>query len=589
VELQIREGGTGSWETIGEEKIDPMSRTAVFRIENWNSEIDIPYRLLYDLYNKNGVKEYLYEGTVRKEPLAGDEIVVAGFTGNNDLGFPNNEIVRHLKYHDPDLMFFSGDQIYEGVGGFGVQRAPVDKACLDYLRKWYLLGWSFSELMRDRPAVCIPDDHDVYHGNVWGQGGKATDNTGDGAYQQDSGGYKMPPEWVNMVQRTQTANLPDPYDPAPVLQNIGVYYCNMNYGGISFAVIEDRKFKTAPKALVPKGEIWNGWPQSDNFNAAEESDVPGAVLLGERQLGFLKDWASDWSYGTWMKVLLSQTIFANVATLPEDAKSGAVIPGLPILEKAGYAENEKIVNDFDSNGWPQTGRKKALREMRKAFAFHIAGDQHLGSTIQYGVDTWRDAGFAFCVPAVSNIWPRRWYPPYPGGNRESGSPEYTGDYRDGFGNYMTVHAVSNPYRTGKIPVNLYDRATGYGIIRFKKEDRTIMIECWPRWSDPSLPDAEQYPGWPITVSQFDNYGRQPEGFLPLLEITGITDPVVQVINRKDNEIVYTIRIKGSEYRPKVFEQGEYTIRIGEPDTGQIRVFGDIRSTTGETGVIKVEF
>ena len=33
--------------------------------------------------------------------------------------------------------------------------------------------------------------------------------------------------------------------------------------------------------------------------------------------------------------------------------------------------------DFDANGWPQTGRNRALRAMRKAFAFHIAGDQHL--------------------------------------------------------------------------------------------------------------------------------------------------------------------------------------------------------------------
>ena len=25
--------------------------------------------------------------------------------------------------------------------------------------------------MKDRPSVVIPDDHDVYHGNIWGLGG----------------------------------------------------------------------------------------------------------------------------------------------------------------------------------------------------------------------------------------------------------------------------------------------------------------------------------------------------------------------------------------------------------------------------------
>ncbi len=72
---------------------------------------------------------------------------------------------------DPDLLAFTGDQFYEGSGGYGVQRAPVDMAILDLLRKWYLHGWTWRELMRDRPSISIPDDHDVYQGNVWGEAG----------------------------------------------------------------------------------------------------------------------------------------------------------------------------------------------------------------------------------------------------------------------------------------------------------------------------------------------------------------------------------------------------------------------------------
>jgi len=575
VALQIK--GKSGWKTISEAPIDPMARTATFRVENWNSSQDTPYRLVYRCFTSQKEKEYYFAGTVRKEPWEKEEIVVAAFTGNNDLGFPNNDIVKQLKHHDPDFMFFSGDQIYEGVAGYGVQRSPVDKATLDYLRKWYLYGWAYGDLLRNRPAVSIPDDHDVYHGNLWGAGGKATTPGLVGQEAQDSGGYKMPPEWVNMVQRTQTSHLPDPYDPTPVKQGIGVYYCNMNYAGISFAIVEDRKFKSAPKTLLPKARVRNGWAQNPNFNAKKEADVPGAVLLGDRQLKFLHHWASDWSHKTWMKVVLSQTIFANVATLPKNEMSDANVPKLRILPYGEYPPDDVPVADMDSDGWPQTGRNKALREMRRAFALHIAGDQHLGSTIQYGIDDWHDAGFAFCVPAISNVWPRRWFPSSPGKNRKPGAPKYTGDFEDGFGNKITVHAVSNPVFTGLKPSRLYDRAPGYGIVRFNRNTRDITIECWPRLSDPTKTKDGQYPGWPIKINQLDNYARAAQAYLPTLEVDGMQDPVIQVIDEDKDEIVYTLRIKGSTFSPKVFKSGAYTIKVGDPDLNNIKVFNGIEA------------
>lgn len=569
VALQVlKENGKG-WKTIQEAKIDAMARTATFRIENWDAGKNTPYRLAYNLLGTGDkTKEYEWRGTIRKEPLDKDEIVVAAFTGNNDLGFPNNDLVKNVKYHNPDFLFFSGDQIYERVGGYGTQRAPLDKATLDYLRKWYLYGWAYRDILKDRPAVSIPDDHDVYHGNVWGAGGKEASHTGDSQDQQDSGGYIMPAAWVNMVQRTQTSHLPASWDPTPVKQGIGVYYCEINYGGISFAVIEDRKWKSAPKALLPEANIRNGWARNRKFNAAKEADVPGAVLLGERQLHFLHEWADNWDENTWMKVVLSQTIFANVATLPEEeATSDAVVPKLRVLKRGEYPPNDIPVADMDSDGWPQIGRNNAIREMRRAFALHIAGDQHLGSTIQYGVDDWRDAGYAFCVPAISNIWPRRWFPKNPGRNRKPGAPKYTGDFLDGFGNHVTVYAVSNPVFTGEKPATLYDRATGYGIVRFNRTSRNIVIECWPRESDPTKPDAQEYPGWPIKIGQADNYGRKAFGYLPTIKIAGISNPVVQVIDEKSGESIYTLRIRGNSFMPKVFENGSYTVRVGK-ETGK---------------------
>lgn len=576
VRLQVRHRFLPMWNTIVSEPIDRLSRTAAFRIENWDDTRATPYRLVYALTGPDGKqKDHYFTGTIRPNPVDKETLVVAAFTGNNDFGFPNEKMVKYVEAHQPDLLVFTGDEIYERVGGFGTQRSPLDKAALDYLRKWYFFGWSFGDLMRDRPTLCFPDDHDVFQGNVWGAGGRQATAFGDEG--QDQGGFTMPAEWVNMIQRTQTSHMPDPYDPTPVLQGITVYYGDMNYGGVSFAMIEDRKWKSAPKALLPDADVANGWARNPDFDAVRDSDVPGALLLGERQLAFLRHWAGDWRDAV-MKVVISQTVFANVATLPLPAYGDDVVPRMPIPEPGEYPEGEEQVADMDSNGWPQTGRNKALREMRRAFAFHIAGDQHLAYTIQYGVDEWRDAGYSFCVPAVANVWPRRWFPTILGQNRTPGAPRNTGDFLDGFGNHVTVHAVANPMTTGREPAILYDRSTGYGIVKFNKSERTITMECWPRYADPADPaTGGQYAGWPITIHQEDNYSRAAVAWLPTLKVTGANDPVVQVIDEADGETVYTLRIKGDSWRPKVFKKGRYTVKVSLPETGLEKVLEHLES------------
>ncbi len=574
--FQIKTGNDNNWVTVQKSPVDKDARTAVFRINNWDDSRDIPYRLVYSLYSGNGkMKEYYYTGVIRKNPVDKETFVLAAFTGNNDLGFPNTEVFEAVKKLNPDMLFFSGDQIYERVGGFGVQRQPVEKAVLDYLRKWYMYGWEYGELFRDRPVISIPDDHDVYHGNIWGCEGKAAPKDKRGYEAQDAGGYKMPARWVKMVERTQTAHLPDPYDPTPVKQGIGVYYTSLDYGGLSFAIVEDRKFKSAPKPLLPEANVVNGWAQNPDWDPVTQADVPGAKLLGDRQLKFLNHWAEDWSHGAKMKVVLSATILENLATLPAGERQDEIVPKLRILKEGEYPPNDEPVADMDSNGWPQTGRNKAVKIIRKAFAMHIAGDQHLASFTQYGIDNWRTGSFAFCVPSISNIWPRRWYPREGGKNRKPGAPKYTGDFTDGFGNKMTVYAVANPVYTGKEPSKLYDRSTGYGVVVFDKNTREITSHCYPRYADPASPAVEEYPGWPVTISQFDNYKRKPYGWLPALK-SDIKEPVVKVYNEQTGELVYAVRIKGSDFSPLVFEPGVYRVEIGDDERGGYKTYNGLR-------------
>jgi len=349
------------------------------------------------------------------------------------------------------------------------------------------------------------------------------------------------------VQRAQTNHLPDPYDPTPVERGITVYYTALTWGGISFAIIEDRKFKSGPEGLVPQMGPRPDHVTDPNYDP-KTVDVPGAVLLGERQLDFLRHWTTDWT-GADMKAVLSQTLFCNAAHIH------------------GTWDN-RLHADMDSNGWPQTGRNKALAEIRKSFALMICGDQHLGSIVHHGIDDWNDAGYSLCVPSIANLYLRWWAPLEPGKNRKPGAPDYTGEFADGFGNKINVCAIANP-EPQENHDKLTTRAAGFGVAKFNRKTRAITLECWPRNVDIADPNTRQYPGWPLTLRQEDNYARKAVAALPTIHVAGRKNPVVQIIDESTGELVYALRINGTDYRPNVFKQGTYTVIVGEGDNRKI--------------------
>lgn len=510
----------GRWQEVAKADVVTPGWIAPLRVEKWDMTKDVPYRVRHG-------EAAVYEGLVRHNPVEKGEIVVAAFTGNSIApahggDIPKTDIIENLKHVKPDLLFFSGDQVYDHNRHYAY---------------WLRFGRDFGELMRNIPTVTIPDDHDVGMPNLWGAGGKKS-NKPNG----DDGGYFKPVEFVEEVHRAQTSHLPDPFDPTPVQRGISVYYTSMNVGGVSFAIIEDRKFKSGPEGLVPP----NLGPRPDhvttpNYNP-KDLDVPGAELLGQRQIKFLRAWAADWR-GAEIKAVLSQTIFCG----------GAHLHG---------SHDNRVYADLDSNGWPQAGRNQALAEIRKAFAVHIAGDQHLGTIFHHGIDDFGDACWSFCVPSIANLYLRWWAPTEPGKNRRPGMPEYTGDFLDGFGNKLTLWAVANPEPQPNRD-KLTTRAAGFGVVRFNKKDRTITMECWPRNVKAADPQARPYPGWPKTIGQQENYARKAVAYLPTLKVRGMDAPVVQVIDESGGEIVYTLRIKGREFRPKVFAKGKYTVKVGD--------------------------
>jgi phosphodiesterase/alkaline phosphatase D-like protein len=555
VKLQIR--NSEAWETVaatlvseasyGWPQEDRKQWTAHFRLESWDSSRSVAYRLV-----AAGGKAK-YEGTIRKDPVDKEEIVVAAFTGNGNYDRRlKPDIIRNIKAQDPDLLFFSGDQSYDHE---------------KHQQAWLLFGQQFGDIIKDRPTICIPDDHDIGQGNVWGESGiKAATMAGN------DGGYYFSPQYVNSVQDAQTWHLPDPWDPEPVQRSIKVYYTSLKVGKVDFAIIEDRKFKTGPKGLIPPMG-----PRPDHITDPDYDpaivDLPEGKILGERQLKFLDEWGQNWE-GVNMKTVLSQTIFANAAH-----RHG----------KYDYT----LFADMDSNGWPQSARNRAITAMRKFFGFHIAGDQHLATVIHHGVNQFRDAGFSFCVPSIVNYYNRWWTPGRePDGDPLNGDQEGLGDFFDGFHNKITMYAYANPSeeRKNRWGGEWGERAAGYGLVRFNTETREITMECWPRGVDVTAQDAEQYEGWPITIDQLDNYMREAIAYLPEIRVSGMTNPVVQVIYEPDMELVYSLRIKGQQFKPKVFKDGKYTVKIGE-QPGNMTTFSglDAQEEMTEEAILYVEF
>lgn len=543
----------GKWEKAATETVRPIDELALFRIENWNHSEQLPFRVSIAIDNCD--KPATSTGLITSEPT-GDNVRLAALgciihrpwgqpsNWNEVMYFPHHELQERVLEEKPDIVFFYGDQMYEGTPSYVDKKNYLE----DYLYKWLFHCVAFREVIRNVPSITIPDDHDVYQGNYWAQGGRAAPKG-----NWNFGGYSHPGEFVAQVHRTQTSHLPDAVNPNCMEQNIPAYFCDWNWGGVSFAVLGDRLFKSGPAG---KGLPVSGTNRPDHYNNPEfdtaDLDLPGLELLGKPQEDFLATWATDWSDGAKMKAVLSQSPFGNFAT---------------------HHSGTYLIADLDSNGWPQSGRNRALETMRSARAVHIAGDQHLSTMVQHGIQEHNDAVFAFTAPAVSNAYARAYYPSHKGNYYKVTPPtpdQYLGERLDGFKNKMTMLAVANPdvrpegpYNTVKQPA-MNHQVPGFGIVDFNTKDRTTTFHSLPRsYEVAKRLKGGEYPGWPVTVKQQQNDGRKPTGELVRLNVAeGKELPVVSVYG-PDNKLQSSQRADSRSFVVHGYTAGEHTVKIGK--------------------------
>ncbi len=444
------------WKETATVKIDPLTAMAEFRLEKWDTTKAVDYRVT------SGGSELT--GTVRAEPGNDKVVKLMAVACVNDKWFPYSNAVSQMIDQNPDLIFFAGDQIYESNAGGGIIEAhtPADvpEAMGNYLAKWRMFGLTFKDLLKDRPSVMITDDHDIYANDLWGDGGRRM--VGD----RTTGGYPMHPLWVNAVERTQTWQIPDPANVGPWGDGINAYYTSFDYGGVSFAVLEDRKFKSPPSEVVsepirdPRTNKPNRTPEviMDPAFDVRTLDHPDLHLLGTDQEKFVERWANR---------------------VAKEKRLAAVLSQSPLVNIGNY---DVTYGDMDANGWPQTARNRALRAITPSQAVMISGDIHFGTLHQHGIENWGDGPWGFSLPAFSSKQNRSWGPSVPAQGREIPGIAGSGNHHDRFGNKMTVAGTAHGFN-------------GYGMLLFDKNERTITMELHTMDQNRE-PSRESVPGWP---------------------------------------------------------------------------------------------
>ena len=456
-ELWLKQNG--AWKKSLAAEIDSLTAMAVFRIDDWKHRVNVPYQV------RSGKSRI--EGVIRPDPKNKEVLDLMVVACVNDKWFPYEAAVRQMIGQNPDLVFFAGDQIYESNAGGEVasceQESEVPEAMANYLAKWRKFGLTFRDLLKDRPSIMITDDHDVYASDLWGDGGRRMKGS------RTTGGYPMHPSWVNAVETTQTWHLPDPAAKGPWGDGINAYFTSLDYGGVSFAILEDRKFKSPPSLVVknaindPLSKRPNRTPEVIMDPAFDVSllDRPDLQLLGEVQEAFVKQWSAEVADRKRLAAVLSQSPFVNIGNY--DVRYG----------------------DMDANGWPQSARNRALEAIAPSQAIMLSGDIHFGTLHQHGINDWGDGPWGYSVPAFASKQNRKWGPAVPAQGREIPGLAGSGNHHDRFGNKLTVAATA-------------PGANGYGIVRFNKPKMTILCELHSMNAERE-PDGKVIPGWPLLL------------------------------------------------------------------------------------------
>lgn len=589
--LEVSEKGKNAWKEIVKSSVNPISYTAHFVVDQWNSNISYDFRISLKMKN---LDQNSISGIIQAEPI--DKATFSCVSFNNtsitqgilktqydfdksNLNCFTDSFLKDILTKSPDMVIFNANQINEN---FPNPCKKDDNAQWDYLYKWYLFCMHWGKLCLQMPSILLPGSHDFFQPQLWGmENGKAPksplagiypfQHTGSEEYwQSDAGGFVMSQSFLEMVKATQCGHLPK----FPDKSVSNHYFCNILYGGVDFAIIEDHSFKSAPYQLFPEAQICRGIPQNHSINRNLYNDGNGK-LLGEAQMEFLENWVKTFNK-TDFKVLLCNDNFATTYTHTPFVDS--IVKSATSIMNIGQA----TVADMNTGAWPQNERNRLLSLIRKCHTF-ILTSGYPAKIVHHGISNFKDASLSIEVPPVYSEKKRYWMPSYSGSTYLSGIKVFTGDFLDAFSHKISISNLVNPTDTFIKQEKLKDQSNGFAILRFQKESQQLEVEFI---SIKGLKAIER-----ATLESYQNFKFYYNAYLPILKINGLkSTPIIEIIDQKNQESIYKLKLPAYEFQPLAPAMGVFTIKIFDRENTKSQIFTDINATlSNNTTVINVSF
>lgn len=568
--LELSPPGENQWTEAQKNTIDPISLTATFHLKNFDNATGTDYRISIPADPGSNTSQRYYTGTIPPDPETKEQITLAAFSHMQatskpianrfdfvkpDIAFPFEDYLKSAHNQAPDVLVFAGGQVFRD---FPTELHNKTDIHLDYLYKWGLFCWATNEYTRNTPTIIVPSATDYYQEELWGEGGKtappfkgdtlppfySNDKQGLHRWQCEQGGFVMPADFISLVEKTQTSHMPPSKIP-------GAFFTSINIGGVSFAVVEDKKFKSSPSVALPDAMYANHLVRNPWIFDPSFLNSPTASLLGDAQTIFLTKWASDFKASS-CKILISNSLFASL-TPAITADSILVASGNTLSSPPIRVATPPGLFDLGQNGWPQNKRNLILKTLRQAHALHLCAERNQGALIHYGTDLWNDAGYAFNIAPLTTGNQRTW-------------KKSQDDVPDMLGNKVSItHLAKNAQN--KV-------LAGFSTLVFERKSQKLRCTCLTNAGTEKLPEPAS--GWPVEILVQDNYGKQAIGFLPTISVVGLQKPPVVQLFSKSGELIYSYRATSYKLRPRVFEWGSYTIVVGEPGTGKVKTIENLQ-------------
>ena len=249
--------------------------------------------------------------------------------------------------------------------------------------------------------ITIPDDHDVGQANIWGENGKTGQDTGR------TGGrfITIPPNTSTWSSDVRPGTCP--IRTTPHRSNAASVFTSptCGSGASTLPFLRIANSRVVPKARFPK---WDLAPITSTIRptTARRSICPSLKLLGDRQLKFLDAVEPRLDGGR--------------------DESGAQPNGVLRRGSSCTGTRQPAIGRPGLQRLAANGTKRGADAIRRAWAPHICGDQHLAVLVQHGIESpvgW--SVWLYRMPAIVNtIYGRWWHPEdeQPGENPVPDSP-----------------------------------------------------------------------------------------------------------------------------------------------------------------------